>query len=120
MKIVYIAGPFRGPTAWDIERNVRRAEELGFEVSKLGAMPLIPHTNTRFFHGNGTDAFWLEGTLELLRRSNAVITVDGWTNSSGARGEVVEARALSLPVFHDLHELAAWLAFVGGTERRAQ
>ncbi len=109
MKVVYIAGPFRGPTAWDIERNVRRAEELAFEVFKLGAMPLTPHANTRFFHGQGPDAFWLDGTLELLRRCDALITVDDWARSSGARGEVSDASARGIPVFHNVPDLAAWL-----------
>ena len=25
MKVVYVAGPFRGPSSWDIENNIRRA-----------------------------------------------------------------------------------------------
>ena len=28
MKLVYIAGPFRAPTPWQVEQNVRRAESL--------------------------------------------------------------------------------------------
>jgi hypothetical protein len=112
-----VAGPFRGPTAWDIERNVRRAEELAFEVFQLGAMPLIPHANTRFFHGQGPDEFWIEGTLELLRRSDALILVDGWTRSSGSRGEVIEARAMGRPVFNAIPELAEWLGRAHALER---
>jgi hypothetical protein len=27
MKVVYIAGKFRGPNAWEIHRNVHRAEQ---------------------------------------------------------------------------------------------
>ena len=114
MKIVYIAGPYRGPTAWDIERNVRRAEERAYEVFQLGAMPLVPHANTRFFHGQGPDEFWIQGTLELLRRSDALILVDGWTRSTGARGEVVDAREHGMPVFQSIPDLAVWL---GATQR---
>jgi nucleoside 2-deoxyribosyltransferase len=117
MRIVYVAGPYRGATAWDIERNVRRAEELGFEVSKLGAMPLIPHANTRFFHGLGEEEFWVEGTLELLRRSDAVILTDDWLRSTGARGEVTEARALGRPVFKTIPELGEWIERMRGIER---
>ena len=67
MKVIYIAGPFRGDTSWQIECNVRDAEALGLEVARAGAMPLIPHANTRFFDGELTDDFWLRGTLALLR-----------------------------------------------------
>ena len=62
MKLGYIIGPFRAPTAWEIEQNVRNAERLGLEVAKLGAFPIIPHAITRFFHGLLSDEFWLEGT----------------------------------------------------------
>jgi hypothetical protein len=109
MKVIYIAGPYRGPTAWDIECNVRAAEELGYEVFQLGAMPLIPHANTRFFHGQGTEAFWLAGTLELLRRADAVLVTPDWPRSEGARGEVADAAERDIPVFRDLPSLAEWL-----------
>jgi len=109
MKVVYVAGPFRGPTAWDIERNVRSAEELAFEVFQLGVMPMIPHANTRWFHGQGPDQFWLDGTLELLRRCDAMILTADWKRSTGARGERAEAERLSIPVFETVDELAIWL-----------
>ena len=109
MKIVYIAGPFRGETAWDIERNVRLAETAALEVARLGAMPMCPHTNTRFFHGQCTEFFWVEGTLELLRRCDAVLLVGEWQKSSGSRGEEAEAARLSLPIFQDLEKLHEWL-----------
>lgn len=107
--VIYVAGPFRGPTAWDIERNVRAAEELAFQVFRLGAMPLIPHANTRFFHGQGPDEFWLEGTKELLRRCDGMILTDNWEKSAGAIGERAEAMARGMPVFRFLAELAHWM-----------
>ncbi len=39
MKCVYIAGPFRGETSWEVEKHIRHAEELAYEVARLGAMP---------------------------------------------------------------------------------
>ena len=109
MKIVYVAGPFRGANGWEIEQNVRRAEKLGYQVCHMNAMPLIPHANTRCFHGVGEDQFWLDGTMELLRRCDAVILTHDWERSKGACAEVEEANRLGLPVFHHLHQLARWL-----------
>ena len=100
MKVVYIAGPFRGKTAWEIECNVRRAEELALEVSRCGAVPLCPHTNTRFFQGEGSDVFWLAATMELLRRCDAICMTCNWHRSLGARAEFVEAERLGIPVFY--------------------
>lgn len=109
MKVIYVAGPFRGPTQWAIAENIRVAERLGFEVAKLGAMPLIPHANTAHFHGHQTEQFWLDGTLELLRRCDAVIFTENWERSSGARGERVEAQRLGLPCFFEVTALHLWL-----------
>lgn len=115
MKVVYIAGKFRGPTAWDIAENVRAAERAGLEVAKLGAMPLIPHAITAHFHGQCTDEFWIEGTLELLERSDAiwVFNREHYTSSVGTQGEVRRARIIGRPVFmgfEDYDALAQWLS----------
>lgn len=109
MKIVYVAGPFSGKDSWEVENNIRRAEELGYQVALAGAMPLIPHTNTRFFNGTKDYQFWIEGTLELLRRSDAVIFTLDWERSSGARGEHREALRLGLPIFYTVGKLQYWL-----------
>lgn len=110
LKVVYVAGPFRGATHWDIAENVRRAERLALEVARAGAMPLCPHTNTQHFQGECTDDFWIAGTLELLRRCDGLILVEGWEKSSGARAEVEEARKLGIPVFQRISNLEVWLA----------
>ena len=110
MKVVYIAGKFRGTNAWEVHQNVQEALKVGFEVAALGAMPLIPHSNTQPFDGTLQDQFWLDGTLELLRRCDAVMTVPNWVRSKGAKAEVDEAKdELGIPVFHALDELTEWL-----------
>jgi len=109
MKVVYIAGPFTGKTAWDVELNVRRAEEAALEVARLGAAPLCPHANSRFFHGQCTAEFWYEATLELLRRADAVLFVGRYRASRGSMAELEEAERRGIPRFFDLLELEAWL-----------
>ena len=109
MKVVYIAGPFRGKCAWDVENNIRRAESLALEVWRSGAAVICPHTNTRFFDGAAPDNTWLEGDLELLRRSDAVMLTYDWEKSSGARAEVDYASQEAIPVFDNLDDLKHWL-----------
>lgn len=109
MKCIYIAGPFSAPTAWKIEQNVRRAEEAGYLVAQLGAVPLIPHANTRFFHGDQSPEFWYAATLELLKRADAVLLVEGWERSPGARLEREKALAKGMPVFEKAADLGRWL-----------
>lgn len=117
--LVYIAGPFRAESNWGVQQNVRRAEELALEATLRGAqagvriMPVCPHKNTSNFHGYRpdllTDDFWLAGTLELMRRCDAVLLTKGWRKSTGTRAEVKEARRLGIPVFERIVNLVAWI-----------
>ena len=114
--LVYVAGPYRATTPWLVEQNVRRAEQMGYELTCAGLYPVIPHTNTRgyFASGQQDDAFWLAGTLELLKRCDAVALVPGWESSSGARAEAKAARDLGLPMLMPGQEMAAFVALLGG------
>ena len=106
IKVVYIAGPFRGENAWKVERNIRAAEELAFRVAARGYYPLCPHTMTRFFNGTLTDKFWLDSIMELLRRSDALLTVgQDWEHSTGTMGEITEAITIEIPVYHNIMDL---------------
>jgi hypothetical protein len=111
MQVVYIAGPFRANNSWAMEQNIRRAEELALLVWRIGCCAVIcPHTNTRFFQGAADDAIWLEGDLELLRRSDVVLMVPGWKASQGATKEYELARELKKPVFQQLSALRSYLS----------
>lgn len=109
MKLIYIAGKFRGPSSWDIECNIRAAETLALEVWRRGAAALCPHTNTRFFQNAAPDDLWLAGDLVMLERCDALVTVENWQSSQGAIAEVAHARARGIPVLHSLGELDRWL-----------
>ena len=118
MIVVYIAGPFRGPNAWAIEQNIRRAEELALAVWRSGMAALCPHTNTRFFQGASDDDVWLQGDLELLLRCDAVLLVPGWERSQGAMAERARAIEGDIPVFEDLDRLQEWQVVRGLNLRR--
>lgn len=100
MKVIYIAGKYRGPNAWAIEQNIRAAEEVAAKVWAMGHAALCPHANARhMLEGLISDEAALAGTLELMRRCDAVVLVPNWRDSEGARAEVAEADRLGLPVF---------------------
>jgi hypothetical protein len=109
IRVVYIAGPFRGASSWAIEQNIRRAEELALKVWALGAAALCPHANTRFFQYALPDDVWLQGDMAMLAKCDAILMTPDWQVSAGARAEHDRATADGLPVFYDLAELAAWL-----------
>ncbi len=47
---------------------------------------------------------WIQGDLELLRRSDAICMVGTWTESSGALREYRLARSLGMPVYRYVAE----------------
>jgi hypothetical protein len=115
--LIYVAGPFsgKGPTPEarraDTEQKIERAARLGLAVSKLGAYPVVPHSNTALpeYEDAQPYEFWIEGTAEMLRRCDAVIFTPDWRDSSGARGEEKLAAELGIPRFYTLSDLACWL-----------
>jgi hypothetical protein len=56
MKLVYVAGPYRGKGEWEVVQNIRRAETLALAVWKLGAACICPHKNTALFGGAAEDS----------------------------------------------------------------
>lgn len=112
MKLVYVAGPYRGKNAWEIEENIHAARRVGARIASLGYMPVIPHANTAHFDGLQSDEFWLEGTLDLMRRCDMVVMVEGWEKSTGARGEYEEALRIGLPVYE------SWIELKGSASKR--
>lgn len=110
MKIVYVAGKYRAATPQGIKHNIRVADRVGERiVGDYGAMVLVPHKNTEHYEGLQDDQFFLDGTLELMRRCDCVFLCPGWEQSVGARGEKEEAERLGMPVFTELPALGEWL-----------
>lgn len=112
MKVIYVAGPLRGGNAWEVELNIRRAEELALEVWKLGAAAICPHAMNRFYLGAlgpAGDQTFLNGDFEIIKRCDAILFTDDWRDSTGALVEHKTARNESIPCLYDLDELEAWL-----------
>lgn len=111
IKLVYVAGPFSAPEprcSFDVAFH---ACAVGLEVAKLGACPWIPHANTALpeFEKVQPYQFWIDATELQRQKCDALLTLEGWEKSSGARKEVAAARASGQPVFHRLQDLSKWL-----------
>lgn len=106
--VVYIAGPYRGRTSDQVDKNIYAARHFGIEAIVVGWSPVIPHCNTQRLEvalPAVSDEFWLESTLELMRRCDAVLMVAGWESSVGATNERDKALRLGMPVFNSLAEM---------------
>lgn len=112
MRLLYVAGKYRGPSLWEIENNVRRAEEVAFELWLLGAAVICPHTNSRFFHGILPDEDLLDGTRVIMERCDGIVLIPGWEDSIGARAERAMAYSRRLSQFiwpEDRDRIKAWI-----------
>ena len=92
MKVAYIAGPYRGETILDILENIREAEKWALVYWKKGYAVICPHKNSALFDGQAHDDVWLQGDLELLKRSDLIVMIPGWQLSEGALAEFNFAR----------------------------
>jgi hypothetical protein len=98
MKLVYIAGAYRAATPQGVMENIEAARVVARQVAERGEMPVTPHLLSHGVDARRDDLFWLEGTLELMRRCDEVQLVPGWTFSKGTLAEVTKALDLGLPV----------------------
>lgn len=123
--MIYLAGPYRpyiigsGCTV-PTSVNILKAEEAAVSlIDRLYAhkmFPVTPHLNTANFEHKTEneipDEFWLECTMELMRRCDAVLLIgDDAMRSYGTRAEIEEAKRLNIPVFNDLDHLVSCLQY---------
>ena len=109
MKVIYVAGPYTAESEFEKTLNKASAAKVGIECVKKGWSPIIPHINTGGFDSvkisDDDNTFWYEATMELMRRSDAIVLCSGWSGSSGTISEIVEANNLGIPVYSDVDEL---------------
>lgn len=130
MIFVYVAGPFSA-TKGEIEKirkaelneeryetsvrgivdlNIARVVEWGVKIAELGFFPVMPHANTADprFEKIQPYPFWIDGTMELMLRSDVLFLTPRWELSNGAREENERQRQLGRPVFDSLDALFEW------------
>jgi len=101
-KVIYVAGPYTAKDDWVRKQNIYKAEQINAWLWAEGYYSICPHMNTAFFGGLCTERGFLEGGLEFLRRSDAVVLVTGWEKSIGTLVEIEEAKKLGIPVYDGL------------------
>jgi hypothetical protein len=101
VKVVYVIGPLRAATPYLVEQNIREAEAVALQVWRAGLSAVCVHSSTRFMHGAAPEEVFIEGVMEQLRRSDAVIVVGCYpTGSEGSNAEIQEAMRLGLPILY--------------------
>ena len=108
MKLIFVCGPYRAATDYEMEQNIRRAADCAGRIWRAGFAAICPHLNTRRFGGITYEDSFIEGYKQILRLCDAVIVLPRWSYSVGAVGEIKEAIINKIPVFNDIED------FIGG------
>jgi nucleoside 2-deoxyribosyltransferase len=116
-KLVYIAGPYRGPDYLSIDANIAKAREAAACLAREGIAFISPHLNSCHFEvitPEVPEGWWLAMTLELMKRCDAVWVLEGHEESQGTRDEVYEAEVRGMPVWFaelvwSMDALKAWV-----------
>lgn len=107
MPVAYVAGSYRAASRAGVELNIQVARRVGLLAALKGWSPIIPHANTGHLDElcSLSETFWLDATMELMRRCDAVVLCPGWQHSSGTLAEIAEAQRLGITVFYTDSEL---------------
>jgi hypothetical protein len=104
MDVIYVAGPYTAEHDFDRLRNIEKASRVTAQLWSLGYYALCPHKITAFFGGLCSESVFIDGGLEFLRRSDAVVLVEGWEASGGTLGEIKLAMELGIPVYEGVED----------------
>lgn len=104
--VIYLAGPYRGKTGWEVEANIHSAKHFGYLILRMGACAITPHT---MFSGcnNGNLLPYLVLAVErsLVLKCDAIFMLPGWTDSLGSIQERYLAKQNNIPILYELSEV---------------
>ena len=116
--LCYIAGPYRAPEALFNDRdreakvrdNVQKAAQASLLVAQRGWAPVCPHTMSGPIDALDancalSDQDWLDITLALCVKCDAILLLPGWAKSEEARGEHRAMVELGRRTFFELNEV---------------
>jgi hypothetical protein len=110
MSIVYIAGPYtplEAKTNHDYCRmtqwNVDHAVDAGICLLQKNLIPYIPHL-THYIQMRMQEDFgdkWYGADLVILERCDAILMLNGWETSKGAKLEYDYAMRHNMPIYFE-------------------
>jgi len=102
MNVCYIASAFRGKNHWEMHQNVLKAEAVIPMLIEKGYAPICPHKITENMQGLFPDEKYLEICMELLKRSDAILLLEGWMHSEGSMAEWQQAEQWGKEIFYEV------------------
>jgi len=97
--LVYVSGKYTG----DVDANIGAARAVAIRLWEMGHAVLCPHLNTQHFEIDCQVTYdqYIEGDLNMVARCDAMVMVNGWEASKGAKIEKEYAEKLGIPIFYE-------------------
>jgi hypothetical protein len=92
---IYISGQISGLPLEQARSNFKKTAKI---VRKLGHQPINPMQQIPYIDGKEWIEYMIEG-LELLKNCDAIILLDDWKLSHGAKIEKLAAERIELEMF---------------------
>lgn len=104
MKIIFIAGPFRGDGHKETkEKNVEVARQFVHKFIENNIPFYSPHLNIDqeiASLGREESDLAFDLNTEMLNRCEALAVLPNWEESSGTKSEIAEAQMKAMPIFY--------------------
>lgn len=118
MKIIFLAGPFRGNGTWDAKKaNVETARRY-VQIFIEKEIPFYsPHLNIdqelETFGANRTE-YAIKTNHAFLERCDALAVLPGWESSSGTKKEIEDVQKASKNIFYleNEHAISQIISFL--------
>jgi len=119
---VYIAGPYSADNPIDMLNNMRAGMRAATELMQHGNIaPFCPFLDYHFqLQLREGESLSVEGyyrySMAWLEVSDAMLLLEGWGNSKGAKEEFWKAKHLRMPTFYFKKNLFAWINEMEGNK----
>jgi len=100
-KLVYISGPYKAPTIYEVWANIQLAKKYAEKYWKKGCYVFCPHLNSGFLDSVAPEAHFLESGLVFLRLCDVVVMLPNWRSSNGAAAERLLAVQLEKEIIYE-------------------
>ena len=87
MKLLYIAAPYKAKTIVNLQQNIHEAKLMAMYYWNKGYAVICPHLNSANFDGLCEDKIFLQGTMLMLSKCDAIAMHPNWEQSSGCVNE---------------------------------
>jgi hypothetical protein len=97
--LIYVAGKYTG----NVQANIDKAEQIAGALWGMGHAVICPHSNSAHYEDKFPEVTWeayLQGDFNMISRCDALVMVDNWKDSKGAKMEHEYALSLGIPVYY--------------------